>query len=59
VNERTKIAIADRNKRDLWLDELLQNVQAAIDEGHEVRCLSEGLLRDKNNAKLSKGMSTV
>ncbi|RDL41626.1 Cytochrome P450 [Venustampulla echinocandica] len=54
ANERTKTAVDDRNRRDVWLDELLSKVQLAVDEGRSVPCLSEGLLKDKTNAKLTK-----
>ncbi|EPE34768.1 Cytochrome P450 [Glarea lozoyensis ATCC 20868] len=54
ANERSKIAIKDRERRDIWLEELLQKVQTAIDNGEEVSCLSEGLLKDKSSEKLTK-----
>ncbi|EHK96715.1 hypothetical protein M7I_7570 [Glarea lozoyensis 74030] len=62
ANERSKIAIKDRERRDIWLEELLQKVQTAIDNGEEVSCLSEGLLKDKSSEKLTKvsgGFETV
>jgi len=59
TNERTKIAMTDRDRRDIWLNELLQKVQTAIENGEPISCLSEGLLRDKSNAKLTKGKASL
>ncbi|KAF2088377.1 phenylacetate 2-hydroxylase [Saccharata proteae CBS 121410] len=53
-NPRMKLAKEITTKRDVWLQELLDRVQRAVDAGKPVSCISEGLLRDKSSEKLSE-----
>ena len=52
--KRSQVASECRNRRDIWLNQLLDTVRAAIEKGTEQTCLSEGLLRDSGNSKLSE-----
>lgn len=46
-NERTKLAIANRVKRDEIFAQLLNKVAKAVEEGKPVDCISSGLLTEK------------
>lgn len=55
TSERTKLAIENRKKRDVFFEELLNNVQNAAEHGKPISCVSQGLLLDKDTQKLTKG----
>ncbi|KAJ9645600.1 hypothetical protein H2204_001181 [Knufia peltigerae] len=46
-NDRTKLAIANRVKRDEIFGQLLDKVAKALEEGKPVDCISSGLLKEK------------
>ncbi|KAL2412759.1 Phenylacetate 2-hydroxylase [Exophiala dermatitidis] len=46
-NDRTKLAIANRVKRDEIFKQLLDKVAKALEEGKPVDCISSGLLNEK------------
>ncbi|KAH8802434.1 phenylacetate 2-hydroxylase [Xylogone sp. PMI_703] len=51
---RNKTAVETRNRRDKLLDSLLNSIQTALDKNIAGQNISEGLLRDTEDSKLSK-----
>jgi phenylacetate 2-hydroxylase len=54
-NERSKLAVANKDRRDVILGHFLDKVERAVREGIPVSCLSQGLLQEKGASRLTNG----